>query len=80
MHGGDIFETVVPYIHLAQCARAVYDRSLELSRTYGLEYVLDEKSPLPGAGDAGLTLCEAARRDGIPTLLSEVGGEGLLQP
>lgn len=77
MHGGDIFEALVPYIGVAQVDdERVTRETLEMGRVYGLPYILEPRG-LPGAED-GLSLAAAAREYGIPAILSEVGGEGVL--
>lgn len=82
MHGGDIFEALVPYVGVTPCPDpAIYDKSMELGRAYGLPYILSaSRAPMPGAQQGGATLATAARNSGIPAILTEVGGEGLLQP
>lgn len=78
MHGGDIFEALVPYVGVSRTKdESVYRRSWELGLDYGVEFVVEFKS-LPGASK-GTSLAGAARDAGIPAFLAEAGGEGVLR-
>lgn len=71
LHGGDLFEALEPF--------ALYDASphehvaLRLARAYGLAYVIRNH----GTG-LGATTSAAAAAAGIPAIVAEAGGRGLL--
>ncbi len=72
LHGGDLFEALEPF--------AIYDDSPQremagrLARAYGLPYVICQ----PGSDLKGMTSVAAADA-GIPAIIAEVGGCGLLE-
>jgi predicted deacylase len=79
LHGGDIFEALAPYIGLRHdSADAVSAQSRRLADAYGVEFVLTMMG-LPGQAKGGLPLTGAAVQAGIPAILAEAGGEGILQ-
>lgn len=79
IHGGDIFEELVPYAGVGTTENREIDmRSRELGRVYDLPFLL-ETGTLPGAVAGGSSLNTAAQADGIPSILAESGGRGLLE-
>lgn len=79
LHGGDIFEALAPYIGLRQGASDnVAAQSRRLAEAYGVEFILTMLG-LPGQSAVGLPLTGAAVESDIPAILSEAGGEGILQ-
>src|SRR6516225_644344 len=75
-HAGDMVEALEPF--------ALYDagpseaRALELAVAYGLGYVIRQE---PGPGRAvGGTTSTAAAEIGIPAIIAEAGGCGLVEP
>jgi predicted deacylase len=78
IHGGDIFELLVPYSGLSVAGdAAAKERARELARIYDLPYVL-ESERLPGRVEGAGPLREAALKLGIPAVLHEAGGQGLM--
>src|SRR5690348_14436853 len=76
VHAGDMVEALEPF--------ALYDagpseaRALELATGYGLGYVIRQE---PGPGRAvGGTTSTAAAEIGIPAIIAEAGGGGLVEP
>jgi uncharacterized protein len=71
LHGGDLFEALEPFV--------IYDASpheevaQRLARAYGLKYVIRNR-----ASELAATTSGAAAAAGIPAILAEVGGCGLL--
>ena len=79
LHGGDIFEALAPYIGVrTEGTEAVRARSRRLAEAYGVEFILTTMG-LPGSSKGGLPLTGAAVEAGIPSILTEAGGEGILQ-
>lgn len=79
IHGGDIFEELVPYVGVGTTGNETVDtKSRELGRIYDLPFLL-ETTTLPGAVAGGASLNKAAQADGIPSILAESGGRGLLE-
>lgn len=82
VHGGDIFEALVPYAGLAGSddpeisARAgVLARSRELALAYDLPFLV--KFAAKSSVSYGFDLNTACNRAGIPAFLAEAGGNGL---
>lgn len=72
LHGGDINEALVPFTILLESGQPDVDtRALDLARAYGIRYVLRGRV-------SGGTYAAAAHR-GIPAILTEAGGQGLLE-
>lgn len=72
LHGGDLNEALVPFTILLDSGTPDVDaRALDLARAYGIRYVVRGRV-------AGGTYAAAAQR-GIPSILTEAGGQGLLQ-
>jgi uncharacterized protein len=79
LHGGDIFEALHPYIGLRpEGNEAVRAQARRLGEAYGIEHILVTRH-LPGQGAVGMPLTAAALAAGIPAILAEAGGEGVLQ-
>jgi predicted deacylase len=71
LHGGDINEALVPFtIMLETGDPAVDERTAGLARVYGIKYVVRGRV-------SGGTYAAAAQRR-IPAILTEAGGQGLL--
>ena len=73
LHGGDLVEALEPFAIYAESP--VEERSRELARAFGLRYVVRE--PRSDSGLGGMT-CVAAAEAGIPAIIAEAGGCGLL--
>jgi predicted deacylase len=73
LHGGDLFEALEPFSIYAESA--VEERSRLLAEVFGLPYVVRE--PRSESGLGGMT-CIAAAEAGIPAIIAEAGGCGLL--
>jgi predicted deacylase len=72
LHGGDINEALIPFTILLETGTPSVDtRALDLARAYGIRYVLSGRV-------SGGTYAAAAAR-GIPAILTEAGGQGLLE-
>jgi predicted deacylase len=74
LHGGDLVEALEPFT--IYDASPVEERARALAVAFGLPYVVREE---PQAGLAGMT-CSAAAAAGIPAIIAEAGGCGLLDP
>jgi hypothetical protein len=73
LHGGDLFEALEPFAIYAEAE--VEERSRSLAEAFGLPYVVRE--PRSESGLGGMT-CIAAAEAGIPSIIAEAGGCGLL--
>lgn len=75
LHGGDMVEALVPFSIWSASGDAEVDRiSDEMAKIFGLPYVVVHR-PQPGL--AGMTI-QAAAQAGIPSIIAEAGGCGLL--
>src|SRR5215467_10315876 len=75
-HAGDMVEALEPFA--LYDAGAGEDRARELAVAYGLGYVIRQQ---PGPGRAvGGTTSTAAAEIGIPAIIAEAGGCGLVEP
>jgi uncharacterized protein len=75
-HAGDMVEALEPFA--LYDAGASEDRASELAAAYGLGYVIRQE---PGPGRAvGGTTSIAAAAVGIPAIIAEAGGCGLVEP
>ena len=75
-HAGDMVEALEPFA--LYDAGASEDRARELAAAYGLGYVIRQE---PGPGRAvGGTTSTAAAEIGIPAIIAEAGGCGLVEP
>jgi predicted deacylase len=75
LHGGDMVEALEPFS--LYDPSPVEDRARRLAIDFGLPYVVRvERSESPVAG----TTSGAAAEHGIPGVIAEVGGRGLLEP
>jgi predicted deacylase len=71
LHGGDINEALVPFTIVMESGDPEVDgRTMGLARIYGIRYVVRGRV-------SGGTYAAAAQR-GIPAILAEAGGQGLL--
>ena len=71
LHGGDMNEALVPFIIHAPSGNPKVDQvSLSMAESFGIEIVVKRQKP-------GTTLYSATRA-GIPALVAEVGGQGIL--
>jgi predicted deacylase len=74
LHGGDIHEALIPFtIYSAGAAPDVRDESARLAAAYGIRYLV-ESDAVRGATYG------AAAAAGIPSILTEAGGVGQLDP
>ena len=75
LHGGDMVEDLVPFSIYSVSGDEVVDQaSAELGRAFGLPYLVASQ-PRPGLGG---TTTQAAASAGVPGVLAEAGGRGLL--
>jgi uncharacterized protein len=70
LHGGDLIEALVPFtIFFRTGDKRVDDASLEMAGVFGIRFLVCSETP-------GSTFC-AASRAGIPSILTEAGGQGI---
>lgn len=70
LHGGDLIEALVPFTIFFRSGNAAVDEaSLDLARTFGLEFIVSSETP-------GATF-SAASKAGIPAIIAEAGGQGI---
>ena len=70
LHGGDLIEALVPFtIFFRSGNKAVDEKSLEMAKVFGIHFLVCSETP-------GSTFC-AASRSGIPSILTESGGQGI---
>jgi len=70
LHGGDLIEALLPFtIFFRSGDEQVDATSLEMAKVFGLHYLV-------ASGSAGSTI-SAASRAGIPSILTESGGQGI---
>jgi uncharacterized protein len=75
LHGGDLVEALEPFALYDDSESPVRDAAQRLARAYGLRYVIcNTTDPLGGTTSA------AAAAAGIPAVIAEAGGCGLLEP
>ena len=73
LHGGDLIEALVPFtIFFRSGDKRVDDASLEMAKVFGIPILVRSETP-------GSTFC-AASRAGIPSILTEAGGQGIWTP
>jgi len=73
LHGGDLIEALVPFTILFRTGdKSVDDKSLEMAKVFGIHFLMCSETP-------GSTFC-AASRAGIPSILTESGGQGIWTP
>jgi len=76
LHGGDMVEDLVPFSIYTPIGKSeVDDASAALGRAFGLPYLVASK---PRPGGLGGTTVQAAAEAGIPGIIAEAGGRGLL--
>lgn len=79
IHGGDIFELLIPYSGLSNAGSdEVRARTADLARVFDLPYVLKSER-LPGRVEGSGPLREAALNMGVPAVLHESGGQALMK-
>lgn len=70
MHGGDLIEALVPFtIFFRSGDKRVDEASLEMAKAFGIQFLVCSETP-------GSTFC-AASVAGIPSILTEAGGQGI---
>lgn len=74
LHGGDMVEGLEPFTIYQ--ASPVEERAHAIAVAFGLPYVVRQESRPGGLG--GMT-CTAAAEAGIPAIIAEAGGRGLLE-
>jgi uncharacterized protein len=73
LHGGDLIEALVPFtIFFRSGNKQVDETSLEMAKAFGIHFLVCSETP-------GSTFC-AASRAGIPSILTESGGQGIWTP
>lgn len=73
LHGGDLIEALVPFtIFFRTGDKRVDEKSLEIAKVFGIHFLVCSETP-------GSTFC-AASRAGIPSILTESGGQGIWTP
>ena len=70
LHGGDLIEALVPFTIFFRSGNELVDaKSLEMAQIFGIHYLVRSESP-------GSTIA-AASQAGIPSILTESGGQGI---
>jgi predicted deacylase len=70
MHGGDMIEALVPFVLAPRCGdAAVEEASLAMAKASGIPRVI--------RGEVAGSTCGATAAAGIPSILAEVGGQGV---
>ncbi|HEY6359239.1 MAG TPA: M14 family metallopeptidase [Vicinamibacterales bacterium] len=70
LHGGDLIEALVPFTIFFRSGHDRVDQvSLEMAKAFGIPYLVSSETP-------GSTF-SAATRAGIPSILTESGGQGI---
>lgn len=70
LHGGDLIEALVPFTIFFRSGNDRVDQmSLEMAKVFGIRFLVCSETP-------GSTFC-AASRAGIPSILTESGGQGI---
>lgn len=73
LHGGDLIEALVPFTIFSRSGDTrVVEKSLEMAKIFGIHFLV-------GSDVAGSTVC-AASLAGIPSILTESGGQGIWAP
>ncbi len=77
VHGGDIFEALVPYVGIGEPTDpALGQRCRELGRAYDVPFLVTFAGMT--SPSYGSDLNSAAQAAGIPAILAEAGGQGVL--
>jgi hypothetical protein len=72
-HGGDLIEALIPFTIFFRSGNERVDQlSLEMARVFGIPRLIRSET-------AGSAFCAAARA-GIPSILTEAGGQGIWTP
>jgi uncharacterized protein len=74
LHGGDMVEGLAPFTIYQ--ASPVEERSHQIAVAFGLPFVVRQE---PTSGGLGGMTCNAAAEVGIPAIIAEAGGRGLLE-
>jgi predicted deacylase len=70
LHGGDLVEALIPFsIYFRTGNEAVDKASIELAKTFGIPYLV--------RSEGATSTYSAAAAAGIPSMLSEAGGQGI---
>ena len=77
LHGGDMVEDLVPFSICRRGGGEVDDRARDLAEVFGLPYLLVIDRPVQAA-QGSMSFVAAAER-GVPGLIAEAGGIGLLK-
>jgi predicted deacylase len=77
IHGGDIPESLVPFVICRGGSDPIDTRSKEMTLAFGLPYVLTVSKPVQVAKGASSYAAGAAA--GVPSILAEAGGVGQMQ-
>jgi len=77
LHGGDIPESLVPFVICRSGSNPIDTRSKEIALAFGLPYVLTVSKPVQVAKGASSYAAGAAA--GVPSILAEAGGVGQMQ-
>ena len=73
LHGGDLIEALVPFTLFSRSGdKRVDDKSLEMAKIFGIRFLV-------GSEVQGSTV-SAASGAGIPSILTEAGGQGIWTP
>src|SRR5829696_1467643 len=76
LHGGDMVEALVPFsIYSTVGTEEVNRASAAIGRAFGLPYLI---ASAPRPGGIGGTTVQAAAAAGVPSIIAEAGGCGLL--
>ena len=76
LHGGDMVEALVPFsIYSVSGDERLDQASAAIGRAFGLPYLVANR---PQPGGIGGTTVQAAAAAGIPAIIAEAGGSGLL--
>ena len=76
LHGGDMVEDLVPFSIYSISGDETTDRgSAEIGRAFGLPYLVAQR---PRPGGLGGSEVQAAAAAGVPGIIAEAGGRGLL--
>jgi predicted deacylase len=73
LHGGDLIEALIPFTIIFRSGNEEVDKtSLEMAKVFGIHYLVRSET-------VGSTYA-AATRAGIPSILTESGGQGIWTP
>jgi predicted deacylase len=76
LHGGDMVEDLIPFsIYSVSGEETVDQASADIGRAFGLPYLIAHR---PQPGGLGGTTVQAAAAAGVPGIIAEAGGRGVL--